>query len=656
LTFYKISAIITAERKQQLNLKIIENISQTSEFLKDLETAKEIYIDTETSSTDTITCKLYLVQIMVNDSVYVFNCLKFNQLDYIISLIASKIVVGHNIKFDIAVLYNKTKILLANVFDTMLAEIMLHQGIGIKYVSLYDVVEHYTGHKLDKSIRESFYSNGLLTEITQNQYIYAAEDVIYLKQVKDGQVAKITEAKMLKPMQLEMELIPVVAMMENEGVLLNQPDWTKLMIKAKETSKSIAEELKQIFIRRFDRSRWSNLYVASKELGIAPTALYKIKLLESITNPEDYTTFFEQNINISSSVQLNKLLNIVGYPELKTTAEKVITDYRGKDKDQIFEKIIEFREQFKKGSSFGQSFLDAVHPVTGRIHADFNQLGTATGRFSSGNPNLQQIVKGSDYRKCFIAPPGWKMIICDYSQQELKLAGAASKEPEIIHAYKERLDLHSLTASALFEKDISEISEKERSIAKGFNFAVLYGSSEYGLAYNFGLPVEYMKKLLDNFYKKYTVLRDFKIQFEDAVFARKYSRTLLGRIRYFEDTKLFPDANAAYSYERKVRREGFNHLIQGTAADVTKMAMCDIFYKNPFGENLHIIMTIHDEIVCIVKEDCANTAKDFIVGCMNNALQQFLGDIPSEVDWSIEDYWYKTPKKGDKPIEQIREE
>jgi len=635
-----------------MNLQIIDSISRMGKFLTDLEKVDEVFLDAETSSTDTITCKVYLIQVMVGDVIYVFDCLKFKEIDYLVSLLSNKLVVGHNIKFDLKVLYFKTKILLPNVFDTMLAEIILYQGIGLKYVSLSELVRRYIGTALDKSVRESFYAGGLLESITQQQYIYAAEDVLYLRKIKERQVEKLFDEKMLDTLNLEMTLVPVVASMEIEGVLLNETEWSRLMVLSKQTAKDIAEELKEIFIKRLDKARWATLYDASEYLGIVPRIKKDRELLKTITIPEYYDSFFRQNLNIASSTQLVTLLNLVGYPELESTGEKIIKDYVGKDSDKIFEKILEFREQYKKGTSFGQGFLDDIHPVTGRIHSDFNQLGTATGRFSSGNPNLQQIVAGSDYRKCFIAPKGYKMIISDYSQQELKLAGAASKEPEIINAYKQGIDLHALTASALFEKELSEITDKERSIAKGFNFAVLYGSTEYGLAYNFGFPVEYTKTLLDNFYKKYRTLKVFKTAFENAVLSLKYSRTLHGRKRYFENKQFFRDSKEAYKAERQIKREGFNHLIQGTAADVTKIAMIDIFNNNPFGEGLKIIMTIHDEIVCIANEECVIGARDFIVKCMNDALQRFLGEIPSEVDCCIEDYWFKSKKKGEVTIEQ----
>jgi len=625
-----------------LNLKVITHQNQLGQFLSDLATVDTVYIDTETSSVDTFTCKLYLLQVLVGDVVYVFDCLQFNQIEYIVSLLASKTCVGHNIKFDIRVLYSKTHVLLAKVFDTMLGEVMLHQGIGIKYVSLYEVVKKYTGQTLNKEVRETFYNQGELTTITQEQIIYSAEDILYLPKVMEGEVAEITRQNMLKPMKLEMELCPVVAMMEQEGVHLNVEEWTRLMIQSKQNSQKVAEELRNIFVRKIDWSEFTSLLAVCNAVGIVVRTKKDKDMLSSITQEPFYENYLRENINIASTTQLLRLVRMSGYPELDSTAEKVITDYVGKDPDQIFEKIIEFREQFKRGTSFGQGFLDDVNPLTGKIHSTFHQLGTATGRFSSGNPNLQQIVAGSDYRKCFMAPPGWKMIIADYSQQELRLAGAASKEPEIINAYKNGIDLHTLTASALFEKELEEVDKRERSIAKGFNFAVLYGSSEYGLAHNFGFPVDYTKQLLDNFYNKYKTLKAFKNQFEGAVLKKKYSRTLYGRIRYFEDKSFFPSQADAYRYMNGIMREGFNHLIQGTAADATKLAMCNIFYGNPFGENLKIIMTIHDELVCIAKEDYALAARDYVVKCMNDSLQPFLGEIPSEVDSNIQDYWYKS--------------
>jgi DNA polymerase-1 len=302
--------------------------------------------------------------------------------------------------------------------------------------------------------------------------------------------------------------------------------------------------------------------------------------------------------------------------------------------------FLELREQEKKISSFGADYLKHIHPKDGRIHTDYNQLGTYTGRLSSSKPNLQQIPRSQDYRKAFVAKPGYKLIAVDFSQQEYRLVGAISGEQTIIDAYKAGKDMHAATASIVNNIPIEQVTKEQRNRAKSINFAILYGSTEYGLAFNLQIPVKEARQILENFYSGYPTLKEFKTYMESMIVEKKYSVTVLGRRRYWEDKKVFADGEEYIKYNKTIAKEGFNHTIQGSGADATKIALCNIFYNNPFGaENLKILLQVHDEIVCEVKEDLVEEGTKFIVEEMEKAIQPFLGEIPAIAEPAVGDYW-----------------
>jgi len=617
---------------------IITNIHEMGPLLGDLSISDIVGFDVETSGLDWITCKLYTIQLYLNDNTYVVDCLKFGPIKYLMELLSAKKLVGHNIKYDTKVMLAKTGVLVPDVYDTMLAEVLCYQGIGKKFYSLQELVDKYCGVTLDKEVRKSFYELGDLTELTQEQLMYAAHDVQYLHVIRDQQIIMLESQKQMRVLDLEMRLVPVVAEMENTGILLNIERWRELMGTALQEAQSTSELLKNLIFDRINYSAYATMFDLYTALSIPVKTKRDKEALQKLPCSFNYVAQLRRDLNLSSPKQLQSVFKVLGI-NLESTGEKILKEYQGED--ELIKYLLLYREYNKKASSFGESFLEKVHQVTGRIHSEFNQLMADTGRFSSSNPNMQQIVRDSDYRHCFIASPGYVMVTCDYSQQELRLAGAITGEEKFIEAYLNNIDMHTLTASVIYDVPLDEVTREQRQIAKGYNFAVLYGSTEYGLAYNFQMPIEHARDLLDKFYKGYPRLAEFKNLMEDGIQARKYSSTPLGRKRFFEDKKFFSDSWKMNNYFNSMRRQGFNHLIQGAGADITKLALVKIHEENPFGDGLRIIMPVHDEIVCEVSADIAEKGRDFIVKCMCDVFQPFLGRIPAEASSSIELTWSK---------------
>jgi DNA polymerase I len=628
-------------------LRVIESIQDIGPLIKDLELANEIGFDVEASSLDPFTNILYLIQLEVNGNIYVVNCLKFKDITYIISLIMHNRLVGHNIKYDLKVIYNKTGILPLIVYDTQVGEFLTRCGtfktkqeIYISYEQL--VNKYYPEAQLDKSVRESFYKHGILTSITQEQIIYSALDVKYLLGIKKFQMELLQKQRQLDVVDLESILLPVVAKMEYDGVYLNKVKWSELMVESLEKAARIKGELTLEFITRMKLLEKSSLYDAIVECGITIKTQKLTKELQAITSPMFYTNYLAKSLNLSSPKQVTRYLQKIGF-KVTSSGEEILTPLI--DKDPIIPKILEFRGEMKKGTSFGQGFLDKINEVTGRIHASFNQNGPATGRFACEDPNLQQILDDDGYRNCIEAPEGYTIVTVDYSQQELRLAAAISREPMFIDAFLKGQDLHAIAATILYQVPLNQVTKAQRSTAKGFNFATLYGSTEFGLAYNFKISVDEAREMINRFYAGFPTLAYFKSKAEESITQNCRSSTVLGRKRFFERRTLFNDNRDMEKYYSQMKREGFNHIIQGTGADVGKIAMCNVFYENPFSEDLKIIMVIHDELVFQVKNEVLEEAIKYIVKSMEDAERQFLGKIEPEVDVLVAPFWTKDKEK-----------
>lgn len=599
----------------------------------EFDSLKVVGIDIEASSLDPRSAKLFLLQLNTGKDIYIIDCQKVNIKPLLEKIRDNNIlVIGHNLKYDIKVLFDKTGILLTNLYDTMIAENLIYKGINNQFTSLKSLVEKYAGVKLDKDIRSTFIDAEEVL-LTDDIIEYAKNDVKYLFEIMEKQLEVIENiVNQKKILDLELKLIPVVAMMEYNGIFFDL-DYFKSI---EETIKNAHEERKKSLL---------NLIISQIKENYKQETIdeifEKLKIKEKIkirpaVGTEEFFEYLANSININSSYQIKAILEYVGVTT-KTTNRKDLE----KINHDLVKLILEYREYAKMLSAFTDTLTSHIHKLSGRIHAEFNQLGTRTGRFSSSNPNLQQIVSSNDFRKTFRAPEGKKFICADFSQQELRILASVSGEDKLIKAYMNGDDVHAFTASILFHKPLDQISKEERNKGKSMNFAVVYGSSEYGIMYNFSIPLPEAKMLLENFWKGYPTMREFINLVSEKIIKLGYSVTMYGRRRYFEIPKIYKD-NFEYTQTiNYIKRAGVNHIIQGTGADIIKLSLIEMFYNNPFGDKFKILLTVHDEIVCEVDEDIAEQALDFVRETMLKCEQPFLGSIPAEVTAKISDYWEK---------------
>lgn len=637
-----------------MNFEYISSVSDkaVSEFITELTQNPQVplKIDTEATSLRIFEAVPLLAQIKINKT-YIFDLRKFPQdaFRFIISKIndSKRTIIYHNAKYDIKILYKASGIFLENAYDTMWMEVLLNQGIGEKLYSLKTLVYNYLEKSLDKEVRNEFIDYG--GPITQEQLIYSALDVEYLEQIRDKQLEKIKEAGELKVAELENNIIPVVARMEYNGICINSEKWLSISDEVKKKLDERRQELTTELVDRVLKVEYCNALEFARKLSIPVTTKRDINALTEITNPQNIRGWALGKVNVGSPNQVLAILQTLGVQvvDTKTKANVKITDTNAKTLDKIKTKydfidhILLFREASKQYGTYGPSFLDNINPYTHRIHTELMNLGASSGRFSSKEPNLQNIPRDEEYRTSFIAPDGKMLLSTDYSQQEYRLTGAVTREPKIISAYLAGKDMHSATAALVYNKDLDSITKEERTTAKTINFAVLYGSSEYGLSYNMKISLEKAKEIIDTFYGGYPVLAQAKRRIENEVMERGYSVTPMGRRRYWPSEELYQDQWMLKRFRAQKRREGFNHVIQGGGADITKLALYNLYTRNPFGDDYKILLPVHDEVLVEVSENIIKDAVDFTEAIMKEVEQPFLQEIPASVESHFGKEWNK---------------
>lgn len=602
---------------------------------------KIIYIDTETSGLDYFVDKILLVQIAVNDDIFVIHRGNTGQkfLQNIVKRIneSDLLCVGHNVKFDAKMIRTDTGMWLNRLYDTMIMESVLRAGVGEKLYSLATLVAKYCGVYLEKDTRSDFIGKSQSDSFTQNQITYSATDVLYLKDIYEQQIEDATKNKLTYIVNLETDVTSVVCDMEYTGINLDKEHWAELTRKAEERLRQFELETKTLIIESIDFSKYANGLEFAKAVSIPVNTKRDRTALESVTDPSTCKQWVMDNFNVGSHKQLLAALTLGGV-KTKSTNEKILNKL---PKNKIVDSLLNFREFQKQVSTYGWNIIKLVHPVTGKIHTEYYQMGTATGRFSSTEPNMQNLPRKGGYREGFVASEGYTFVSIDYSQQEYRLAGALSKEPKIIQAYLDGWDMHTATAANRFEKELKDVTSEERTFGKTMNFAVLYGTTEWGIKKNFSISTEEATSLLDKFFSGYPVLTAFKNAVESAIVRLGYSVTPMGRRRYFKPLPTFGSPQELEKIVAKMKREGFNHVIQGGGADVTKLAMVYMRKRNPFGDLFRPILQVHDEVVVEIHDSILDKGEDFMANCMLEAFQPLLGNLPAKVDSKRGKRWGK---------------
>ena len=348
--------------------------------------------------------------------------------------------------------------------------------------------------------------------------------------------------------------------------------------------------------------------------------------------------------NINSPKQLGVVLfEKLGLPVIKKTKTGYSTNAevleKLRDKHEIIDKITEYRQIVKLNSTYVEGLLKIINPKTGRIHSSFNQTITTTGRISSTEPNMQNIpVKtemGRDIRKVFVADDNCKLVDADYSQVELRVLAHMSGDENMIDAFKHGEDIHSKTASQIFDVDIKDVTSKQRIEAKAINFGIIYGKTDFGLSQDLNIPVATAKAYIDSYFNKYTKIKEFMDEAVESATETGYATTILTRRRYIPEIKA-----SNFIVRNQGKRFAMNAPIQGSAADIIKVAMVNVY--NKLKENnmkSKLILQVHDELIVEAVDEELEMAEKIVREEMENAQSM---DVKLDVDLNTGDSWYET--------------
>ena len=509
--------------------------------------------------------------------------------------------IGQNLKYDIKVLAKYNVEVKGKLFDTMLAHYLINPDMRHNMDVLSETYLNYTPVSITELIgkkgknQKSFRSVPL-----EQQTEYAVEDADITYQLKEHFAPELEEAKTLSLFEdIEIPLLKVLAAMEVEGINLDKDFLASL-------SEELDNDIKNLETQIYEAAGEEFNIASPKQLGVI--LFEKLKLVDK---PKKTKT------------------------GQYSTAEDVLS-YLAKD-HEIIQDILDYRGLSKLKSTYVDALPSQVNESTHRVHTDYMQTVAATGRLSSNNPNLQNIPirteRGREVRKAFVPRnEEYTLLAADYSQIELRIIAALSKEETMIEAFKKGEDIHASTASRVFNVPLEEVTREQRSNAKTVNFGIIYGVSAFGLSNQTDLTRSESKELIDTYYKTYPKLRNYISDQVDFAREHGYVQTVLGRRRYLKDIN---SANAVV--RGAAERNAVNAPIQGSAADIIKIAMINIHKKLKEGNyKTKMLLQVHDELVFDAYKSELEELKTIIQSEMENA---YTLEVPLEVDMGTGNNW-----------------
>ncbi len=573
--------------------KLVEN-EHDMRVLCDYFLTKEILsLDTETTSTSPIEAELVGLSFSVEESKAFYVPVPENreEAQKVVDIFRpvyeneSIVKVGQNIKYDLEVLMKYGVNLKGQLFDTMIAHYLIQPELRHNMDYMAEVYLNYQTIHIDELIGPKGKNQRSMRSLSPTQvYEYAAEDADITLKLKNILEPKLKETNTESLFyEIEMPLVPVLAEMEMNGVLIDTES-------LKETSRLFTERLIEIERHIYE--------LAGGEFNIS--------------SPKQVGDILFGKMQIIEKPKKTKTGQYV-------TSEEVLQQLR--HKHPIVDEILNFRGLKKLLGTYVDALPKLINPQTGHIHTSFNQTVTATGRLSSSDPNLQNIpVRGEDgkeIRKCFIPEKGCLFFSADYSQIELRVMAHLSQDENMINAFREGYDIHAATASTIYKKDIQDVSRDERTKSKRANFGIIYGITVFGLAERLDIERAEAKQLIDGFFQTFPQVHDYMERSKETVREKGYAETIFHRRRYLPDI-LSRNATVRGFAERNA----INAPIQGSAADIIKVAMVRIFNRfKADGIRSKMILQVHDELNFSVYPEEKSRVEAIVLEEMQNAYQ-----------------------------------
>ena len=598
----------------QINYNIVSDKKLFLKIIKEIEKKKFVSFDLETTSLDYIEAQIVGISLACDSKkAYYIPLLHEDQSKY--KQLPKKFVlenlkpilethkikkVGHNLKYDRNVLRNYDIILNGIEHDSMLLS-YVYDSTAIRH-GLDNAAEKYLSHKTihyediaGKGVKQIPFSKVDIETAAE----YSCEDVLVSYELYNYLWAKVSKDENIIKVykNIEMPLVPILSNIERNGVLVESKTLNKL-------SKELDSELKTIEKKCFK--------ITEKEFNLnSPKQLQEI-LYEDLKIPISKKT-----------------------PTGKPSTDEDTLQYLSESYD-LPRLILDYRSLNKLKTGYTDKLPLQISKITGRVHTSYQQAITSTGRLSSTEPNLQNIpiksAQGKKIRNAFIADKGKKIFAADYSQIELRIMAHLSGDKNLLKAFKNKIDIHSFTASEIFGVDVNKVSSEDRRSAKAINFGLIYGMSSFGLSKQLGISIPEAKDYMDIYFNRYPKIKSYML--EKKTFAKQhgYVETLLGRKLYL------PEINSKQAQRRSyAERTAINAPVQGTAADIIKIAMIEIDkWLVEKKSKTKMIMQVHDELVFEISENDIDSEIEDIVNLMQNCITL---DLPLEVNFGIEDNW-----------------
>lgn len=597
---------ISPFHEMEVYFQVVNDAEGLRKACADLLAEPVLGFDTETTELDPRRGILRLVQFSTGKNTVVVDLFPFGSPDDIRSAAdldplrdlltrEAPVKVAHNAKFDAKWVRHHLGCDVGGVFDTYLASQLISAGESDRRHSLADVAQYFAGIELDKSQQVSDWS---APQLSQSQIEYAARDAAVLIPLHAQISERLGEDRLTDAAELEFQCVMPVAQMELNGFFLDAELWREHLNKVKLSQATASDELQELL-----------------SAGVSQATLFG--------RPE---------INLDSQAQVTAALANLGIPLPETTRAWQLQPLA--EKYPVVSKLLEYRAVQKSATSFGENILEFIDPETGRIHADFRQIGAPTGRFSCSNPNLQQIPHERAYRRCFRAEKGRKLVTADYSQIELRILAEFSGDGRFIEAFDAGADLHRITASQVFGVTPENVTDEQRTFAKRLNFGIVYGvgASRFGLMT--GLSQNDAESTMRRYFATYRKLDAYLRDAANDVIRDREARTASGRL-----LRLRFDPNDRQSVGA-ARRYGVNMPIQGTSADILKTSL-RLLHDSFRGTSAKLVNTVHDEIVVECDAAERESTAAIVESSMVNAAEKFLAKVPVGVDIHIADEWTK---------------
>ena len=590
----------------EVYFQLINDADQLKKACDELKTEDVLGFDTETTALDPFEGEIRLVQFSNGKDTKVIDLKPFSEKGDVRTLpelaplrelieADKPIKIAHNAKFDAKWVKHHLGAEIGGVFDTLLASQLIAAGDKDRRHNLAAVAEFFLGIEVDKSEQVSDWS---AEELSHSQIQYAAKDAAIMVALREKIIERLKADNLIRAAKIEFDCIMPIAQMELNGFNLDEERWREQLKKVEEAQKIVGFDLQKML-----------------SAGVAQASLFGVA-----------------EINLNSQAQVTDALKNLGVPVPATTRgwqlQPLAAEY------PVVAKLLEYRGVAKSLTSFGENILDFIKPETRRIHADFRQIGAPTGRFSCSKPNIQQIPHEEEYRRCFRAPDGRKLIVADYSQVELRILAEFSNDENFINAFISGKDFHTTAAAQVFGVKPENVTPEQRSFAKRLNFGVVYGIGSQRFSLMTGVSQTEAEKIMRRYFSTYRGLDGWLRDAARKVITDGAARTASGRMMRF---RVDESDRKAVSL---AQRNGKNMPIQGSSADILKRAL-HLLHKAINGTSAKLVNIVHDEIIVEADASEAEETARKLEKAMCDAGEEYISKVPVKVDVKISDEWSK---------------